>query len=101
MILADRLVPTISVRSRTVTVKGAATVNQPASTLEAFGSEKTTDIVVPASGVILRSIEPLVPVTVTVWLAGVRFPTVTGETPRTSPSMITRAPGGSVVTERV
>ena len=28
MILDDRLVPTISVRSRTVTVKGAATVNQ-------------------------------------------------------------------------
>src|SRR6266849_710599 len=99
MILDDALVPTTSVRSRTVTSKGAATVNQPASRLGAFGSENTTDRLIPASVVTIHSSEPLAPVTLTVCLATVRSPTITGETPRASPSMTTWAPGGSVITE--
>src|SRR5216683_1505703 len=99
MILDDALVPTTSVRSRTVTSNAAAIANQPTSRLEAFGSDITTDMVVPASVVTTRSIGPLAPITVTVCLAAVRFATVIGETPRASPSMTTRAPGGSVITE--
>jgi hypothetical protein len=99
MILDDALVPTTSARSRTVTSNGAAIASQPTSRLEAFGSENTTDMVVPASVVTMRSTGPLAPVTVTVCLAAARSPTVMGETPRASPSMTTRAPGGSVITE--
>src|SRR5258708_5777185 len=99
MILDDALVPTTSVRSSTVTSNGAAIANQPTARLGALGSENTTDMVVPASVVTVRSTGPLAPATVTVCLAAARSPTVIGETPRASPSIVTRAPGGSVITE--
>src|SRR5262245_46050320 len=97
----DALVPITSPFSMTCTSNGDAIASQPAATAAVLGSENTTDDATPASVVTCRSSEPVSPTTVTRWRLALSSPTVTGDVPRTSPSIDTRAPGGSVITVSV